>query len=76
MKDDRCYRRLTSANLAFGDLISHVQLPICNEDGEYELREWPMIKPHELARAFAFSMCMALCPFPFSGCSHSTFGSS
>ena len=46
--DARMYRRLLGGGLAFDKVISHVRIPICNDDGVVEFQSWPMIKPPDL----------------------------
>lgn len=41
---------LVRANLAFGNVISHCEIPICDFEGRIGLQPWPLILPHDMAR--------------------------
>lgn len=47
--DDRSYKSMVSASLAFKDLISWHHIPVLNEDDEQVLEVWPMILPQSMA---------------------------
>lgn len=47
--DERVYKTLTRAGLAFKDVITHVQIPTLDDAGEVEFRNFPMILPHSMA---------------------------
>lgn len=50
LKDDPAYAGLVRANLAFGNVISHCEIPICDFEGHIGLQPWPLILPHDMAR--------------------------
>ena len=59
-KDERVHQKLMSTGLAFRDIISWRQLPIQNEDGQVEIRNWPMILPHRMVCGSCVIHCMLL----------------
>ena len=48
-QDDRAHARFQAASLSVKGVITWHQIPTKNENGEMEIKSWPMILPHDLA---------------------------
>lgn len=59
-KDERVHQKLMTTGLAFRDIITWRQIPIQNEDGQVEVRNWPMILPHRMVWDSCVIQCMLL----------------
>ena len=53
-RDDRTYRRLCRAGLAFDNVLTYVQIPVLNGDNEVEYQPWPILQPHHRASQLEF----------------------
>ena len=48
-RDDRAHGKFVGAGLAVKDVITWHQIPVKTDNGEQEVRTWPLMLPHDMA---------------------------
>lgn len=56
-RDDRAHSKFVSAGLAVKDVITWHQIPVKNDNGDQEVRSWPLMLPHDMALSLAYFGC-------------------
>lgn len=60
--DNRTYKKLCKAGLAFADVLTYIQVPVINKSGDLEYQAWPILQPHHLVQN-SFALCQEFVDF-------------